>query len=136
MKRVDHPDDLLGAKVLTKDRVHQRPLRCRELRVAARDPASMIRVRLRLPRPVRAAIFAPDIPTQLATDGTGVAAQGARDRGLRLPLPAEQRQRLRFVGRDLGVRHGVLSLGRELKPSVAQVISPASGPAHFVAVTM
>jgi hypothetical protein len=37
---------------------------------------------------------------------------------------------------DLGVGHGVLSLGGELKPSLPQVTQPAFGGGDFVALTI
>jgi len=126
-------DDLLWAPVLAQQPLDHGPIRRGELGIATRDPAPMVRVRLRAHVPIETRVAPPPIAAQRPADGAGVAAEGPRHRGLALPLAAQDHQRIPFLEGDLGVRHGFLSLGGGLKPSVSQVTSLAS---RVVALSM
>ena len=112
------------------------PLRSRELRPAPRHPPPLVRVALRDQRVVAHLVPAPSVAADLARDGAAVPPETPGDGRRRPAQLAERVNVVPFFKGDLGVGHGVLSLGGELKPSLPQVTSPAFGRGDFVALTM
>lgn len=83
-----------------------------------------------------AAVVARGVAAQLATDRAGMPAQGAGDGAPAPSLAVQHGEGVPFLEGDLGVGHGVRSLGGGVKPSLPQVTSPTFGCGDSVALTM